>query len=560
MNKGFVKILLLLITTVASFTACNNRWDDYIEVNGTLLKGTVMEGLKGRADMSTFYNMVVATGYDSILSNSVEVTVLAPTNDALSAYASASIDEKKELVRNHIAFLSYNSNKLSEMSKLMMINGKNLTLSKLSIDGSVHDLLCNNGIIHKVDKAVPASKSILEYLYSLPTGVYPQADSIRNQTKRVMDMEKSIQIGVTANGQPKYDTVWTYTNHLLDRVSLHNEDSTYTLVLLEQTDYNTLAAKYSTYMQQPTKSRTDSLVFDELYSDLTFKGINPTNTSAVAVSGVNVDFSTAATTSEYEASNGVVRIMNGISIKMYNNKIKPLQIEGEAYQNVLDPVYVLTRSRSWASGGKDVVVSSRTAQLVSGRLANALGQMRDTTFTYTFYYSQGASLYNTSNNFFLEYSTKLYSVEYDVYWVAHCDQSGTFAFRPGFDKDSLMVEQKMFMSFPLKAKLSRLSSGEVRNNSLGDFALAATTIAGRTNPATGKPYEAKLRKYRLMDIPTQYVSHVTTSFDGIVQCPTAGKATIWVTNTANGQASTSATGGLMFLDYIKLVPRVNVND
>lgn len=506
--------------------------------------------------------MVKATGYDSLLSKGVELTILAPNNSALQAYAAASDSLKKEIVRNHIAVYSYNTTQLAGFTKLMMLNGKNLDLSKTTIDASERNILCNNGFVHTVDKVVMPAKSILEYIYSLPTGTYPQADSIKKQTKRVMDMDKSLQIKVTPDGRPVYDTVWKYVNHLIDRVKIGNEDSTYTFVLLDNSTYSSIASKYATYMKQPTQHQTDSLVADELYSDLAFKGINPTNAISKSFSGINVDFTNASQLDEYEASNGLVRIFSSVNIKMYDNKIKTVQIEGEAYESSYLSNYVLTRSRLWASGGKDVVVSSRSTQAFTGKYLNAIGQLRDTTFSTTFYYKQGANLNNVNNNFYLQYSAKLYSVSYDVYWVAHDDQTSHFGFpSTGAPKDSLKITQKLYISYPKKPVLSRLSSGEVRNNSLNSaiyYALAGTTIAGKVNPLTGKPDEVKLKKYRLLDgdLTTQLIADVTAfpPTDGVVPCPTAGKATIWLTNT------TTESGGLMFLDYIKFVPRVNPNE
>jgi Fasciclin domain. len=562
MNKGIEKIFLMIVSLFLTLTACS-RWDDHLEVDDSMLKESVMQGLKSKADLSIFYDMVVKTGYDSLLNSGVEVTVLAPDNNALQAYTAASDSVKKEIVRNHIAVYSYNTNQLANLSKLMMINGKNLLLSKMTISETERNVLCKNGFIHSVNTAVLPGKSILEYIYSLPSGFYPQADSIKKQTKRVMDMDKSLQIKVTPDGKPVYDTVWKYVNHLIDRVQIGSEDSTYTLVLLDNTTYGDIAAKYSKYMQQPTQHKTDSLVADELYSDLIFKAADPTNAMSKAVSGVNVDFTGASKSDEYEASNGTVRMMNNVNIKMYENKIKTVQIEGETFENSYLSNYVLTRSRSWASGGKDVVVSSRSTYTFTGKYTNALNQLRDTTFTSTYYYKQGSSLYNANNNFFLQYSAKLYSANYDVYWVAHDDQASHFAFpATGSPKDSLKINQKMYISYPLKPALTRLSSGEIQNNSLNTsayyYALVGTTVAGRINPLTGKPYEVKLKKYRLSDadLTTQLIADVTAfpPTDGVIPCPAAGKATIWVTNTV------TESGGLIFLDYIKLVPRVNPNE
>ncbi|WP_243348795.1 fasciclin domain-containing protein [Parabacteroides sp. FAFU027] len=565
MNKVFNKIIFPLAFLAMILASCN-VWDDHLESKGTRLEGSVLSALKNRADLSTFYQMVVATGYDTILTGAVEVTVLAPSNEALASYANATPEEKKSLVKNHIAFYSYSSAELSKMDNVTMLNGKKLDLKVVNIDATVRDLLCDNGILHKVDNAVQSTLNLFEYVSSLQKGTYPQVDSIMGQTKKVMDMDRSIQTGYK-NNKPVYDTVWVTQNHLLDRVKIQNEDSSYTLVVLTADNYNQLSQKYAKYMQQKTETETDSLVFDEIYSDLIFKGNDPTNAVSKAVSGVNVDFSKASVVSEYKASNGTVRVMKGVDIKIYNNKIKEFTVQGEDYSGTYNLSYVSVRSRPWASGGKDVMVSSRTTQAITG-VVNGTGVSTSWNFYYPGLRTNSSATVSTATNFYLEYKARLYSANYDVYWVAHSDYSSHIGVYPGMSNDSLHVEQKMYVSYPSYPSLYRASNGEIKNNTLGvnnqfagECCLYGMTVAGKINPATGKPYETKLRKYRMLtDAATQYISTSVANYDGIIECPRAGLATFFVTNTATGMVSGTDTGGLMFLDYIRFVPKVDVND
>lgn len=565
MNKIFNKIIFPLAFLTIVLSACN-VWDDHLDAKGTKLEGAVLNALKNRTDLSAFYQMVVASGYDTILTDAVEVTVLAPSNEALASYSNASLAEKKSLVKNHIAYYSYNSTELSKMDKISMLNGKQMNLKSVNVDANVRDLLCDNGILHKVDRAVQSSMNIFEYISTLQKGEYPQADSLLGQTQKVMDMDRSIQKGFE-NNKPVYDTVWATQNILLDRVKIQNEDSAYTVVILTPENYTQIAQKYAKYMQQKTEHLTDSLVFDEIYADLIFKDGDPTNAISKAVSDVNVDFSNATTVKEYKASNGTVRVMSGVDIKIYNNKLKEFTIQGENYASTYNLNYVSVRSRPWASGGKDVMVSSRTTQAITGTV-NGAGVSTSWNFFYPGLRVNSAATVTNAANFYLEYKAKLYSANYDVYWVAHSDYTSHIGVYPGRDNDSLHVEQKMYVSYPSSPALYRASNGEIKNNSLGvnnqfvgECCLYGMTVAGKTNLATGKPYETKLRKYRMLtDAATQYISTSVANYDGIIECPRAGLATFFVTNTATGMVSGTDTGGLMFLDYIRFVPKVDIND
>lgn len=547
-----------LLAVVVLITACNNQWDNHVEVDTPTLDGSVLDAVKANKDLSAFYLLLEETGYVNILNGEYEYTILAPDNDAISElvanYEEGEWNEQEKLaiVKNHIAFGLYNMKTLTQPdSRLKMINGKNQSMSTVSFDSEHSNVLCNNGVLHIVDKAYKPLMNIDEYLQYV-RGMFPeeyeQLDSLYAKATKVMDTERSVQTGVNELGQPVYDTVWTTRNYFFEEMPINDEDSSYTFVVLRDLNFRELKAKYARYMSLGDEEQTDSLVVDELIRDLVFKQGETT-----ALSGVKVDFSGAADfvplpieVSEYKASNGVVRFLNGVDVKMKENKIKTVVVEAEDYLSAYSPSKVYTRSRSsWASGGKDVMVSSRTYQK---------DPVTGTEYSFVF----NTSNYNTDMNFYLLYEVRLNSVTYDVYWLSYDDMAEHIAKDPASEASTLVVCQKMFAAMPGDAQLARSSGGSIQNNYWGNsVAFAAYSVAG---DKTYRDYPVQLRKYTLDTgssrmIPKEEVEgEERYDFD----VPRMGKVQLMVCNTAGFHPYSKAnqSGGMMFLDYIKFVPRI----
>ncbi len=540
---------VLIATTVSLLvTACNDQWDDHVAINGKTMQGTVLEAIKGNEDFSSFYAILQETGYDTVLNGDYEFTVFVPSNAAMAAYSTVDKEQKLAIVRNHIAYSACNTQELASKDKVRMVNGKNLFLSSFTIDSQESNIVCNNGIMHMVDKVIAPAMNINEYLESLPKNTYMQIDTLYLKTRRIMDEEKSIQIGVNQDGLAVYDTVWTTQNLFLDAIPISNEDSICTFVLLENENFETLKAKYAKYMKQRTEQKTDSIVTDELIRDLVFEYGKTT-----ALSGVAVDFSKATTVSEYQASNGLVRIMKGVDIKIKENKVKTIWVEAEDYQSVLTEGIVYTRMRPWARGGKDVMVSSTTIQSRDSISTDDGVTVVPIEYTFT---------YNTNNqsksiHFYLKYSVPMNSVDYDIYWLSY-DDIESHVGTDGYEASTLKVRQKLFASMPGETPLNRNSEGAIENNYLG------TEVAFGAYSTAGIMKEEHLRKYTLDIVPNMVLKDPVEEEPFTFSVSNMGNVTLMVCNTAAYSNPTaekkSVTGGLMFLDYIKLVPRVDEGD
>ena len=168
------------MAVVVLITACNNQWDNHVEVDTPTLDGSVLDAVKANKDLSAFYLLLEETGYVNILNGEYEYTILAPDNDAISElvadYEEGEWNEQEKLaiVKNHIAFGLYNMKTLTQPdSRLKMINGKNQSMSTVSFDSEHSNVLCNNGVLHIVDKAYKPLMNIDEYLQYV-RGMFPE--------------------------------------------------------------------------------------------------------------------------------------------------------------------------------------------------------------------------------------------------------------------------------------------------------------------------------------------------------------------------------------------------
>lgn len=549
-RKLNIKLWTLVWITATLVAACNTQWDNHVAVNGQVLEGSLLDAVKANGQLSEFYTLLQETGYDKVLYGNYEYTVLAPVNEALIEYvgnlAEGEWDEEKKLmiVRNHIAFSTSSLSALSlANNKLKMVNGKNMLMDDLAFDMRHSDILCNNGVLHVVDKVVEPLLNIDEYLQHL-RALYPeeyeQLDSLYAKTTKTMDKDRSVQKGVNEKGQPVYDTIWTTRNYFFEEMPVNNEDSVYTFVLLKQANFQELKVKYAKYMAQDTEEHTDSLAVDELIRDLIFK---PGATTSL--SGVEVDFSRSVSYEEYQASNGIVRIMNGVDIKIKENKVKTVVVEAEDYLSTYVTSRTYTRLRTWASGGKDVMVSSRSYQV---------DPVAGTEYSFTF----NTNNMNTDANFYLQYAVNLNSVIYDVYLGSYDDMENHIRRdEEAGEASTLAVCQKLLASMPGEPVLRRPSgsTSSIENNYWGkECGFVGYSIAG---DETYKNTPVHLRKYNLGSymIPTTPVEEAD-AYD--FEVPRMGQVQVMVCNTAgcHEYSKPNQRGGMMFLDYIKFVPRI----
>ena len=438
--KNIICLSGLLAVTGAFVASCNDQWDDHTKVSGTV-GGTVLAAIESNSDLSVFCGMLknkTVAGqvtYADLLSGNGNYTVFAPTNDALSAL-SAPLDTAK-IIDNHVARLSYKD--VSSDARLLMMNGKIMSVSDAALDAEF--TVCGNGALYVASNVVLPKLNLYEMLVA-DSADYEMARLIVEAGESVMDMEKSVQVGVDpSTGQAIYDTVWMEKNVYLDSLHIDNEDSLYTLVLLENDNFKTLQKKYVKYMLQLDDDKDSTLSYaaaaSSLIYDLVCSPSESAGTLTSAYTDVDIDMS-AATTSEQIASNGILLKTTGANIRMKNNKIKDIIVEGEDYiysgsWNNSFGSHTYTRLRDYASGGRDVMLSGYISQSKDFTIKAYDGET-DSTYTLKKNYSYKSATNdgsigrcNQKINAYLNYRPHLYSCPYRVYCVTYDDIEAHYA-------------------------------------------------------------------------------------------------------------------------------------
>ena len=448
MNNIRKRILFLLSAVAVMWTGCSDQWDDE-DVSGSQSQ-TLWEVISSRSDLSSFQAALKSSGFDELLQSSGSYTVLAPVNAAMAGIES---DKVGEVPGAHIAMLEYAKAVLDTMVYLPMYNGKLVVLDSMQLTSE--EIVCRNGVLRFAGAAKTRQPNIYESLYALAE-TNDMAAFIVSLGDSIMDMERSVQVGVDASNQPVYDTVMTYYNPIFERVPLNDNDSLVSLVLLDNETFATLSAKYWPYFKQndgknpiatvaPTtkidSAATTTRANIELVADLTcylVDAVAGTDTYT-STGGVKLSMEGATVTSVQDASNGTIQFVSGVDIRIKDNKIKDVYIEGENYYYTNER-YVFTRIVPSARGGKDVVVCGSDSVKsyysrytdVNGEDSIVLKSIRAVRYYDADYAQNSYPQANTRQGGpVIGYKVPLYSCNYKIYWRSvddrphHCQPDST---------------------------------------------------------------------------------------------------------------------------------------
>lgn len=545
-------IYILILVFVAGFTACSeNEWDDHVKGTDDTSKSDLLEQIKSNPDLSVFARLIEKTGYDLLLEEASNFTVFAPRNSAWNGIDTTNTTALRKIIAYQIAYGKSISTDAAMHSKLKMINTKYIRFdaSSQTLEGAKivsADQAAGNGVVHVTDKLFDLKENVFDYIISKYKD-YKQVQYLEGMNTKVMDTDKSVQIGVDANGQLVYDTVWVDVNPFLTKYPINNEDSLVTYVLLEDDGFNFLKDKYMPYFKQQVDSLTEPLSKKNVCQDMVIslnKVVDLTAVDTVLnVDDVKVPINRANIKATYEASNGRVYVISKSNI-LLKEKIKPVRIEGENYSSSTSKSNLYVRFKRWASGEKDIMLNCRFVQSDVIHVTGSKGQDSTYTQSKTFYWDNNGALANTQN-FHIKYQTSVNSVDYEIRYVAYDDIDWHFS-----DPNHIFrFEQKLFVSMPGEPELGYSTANGVINNYLGD------KVAFVSQDTAGIHKERVMRKWDLVNNTTQYISKPIEKDDsGIMSVPASGKLTMWLCNTARTNATSAQ--GMLFLDYILLVPKL----
>lgn len=564
--KNIKKYTCLLVCVLAvALTSCrDNQWDDHNQITEQGVGNNLLEAIKANPEWSGFYEALVKTSLDTLLMQSNNFTVFVPVNSAWQNVNTSNLSTLKRLVSNHIAYEKRLNTGPLQASPLYMLNGKYVKYDSLAqtYNGAKitsADNVAANGVLHVTDKPLEVRNNIWDYVSSLSGTTYYQVAYLKSLGHKEMDMSRSVDTGVNSSGQLLYDTAWVSVNDFLKEVPLNDESKEYTYVVMQDNGFYALCDKFYKYFYKTKASEKEALTFFSICKDMTFNGIVDItqHDTLVNISDVKVAVKGVQVIASYNASNGRVYVLDAAKIRV-RDKIKPVVVEGENFTNASSVGHIYTRYKpEWASGARDIMLSCSTVQSDSVRSVNAAGRDTVTFQTTTFQYS-GDNLVNTVQ-FWIEYKANIYSADYEIYYVAHNDISGHKNNSRG---QTMRLEQKLFVSFPgKKALANNTASGkeaQIVNNALGNL----RCFVGQDTAGLHK--ETKLRQWNLLDDAGQTLSSPVTSADAAVLklsggAGDVGQITMRLCNTprlaSDGKMLAGTKCGMLFLDYIKLVPK-----
>ena len=344
-NFNFIfSIVLLFIVTTYSCTSDN--WDaHYSPASGEKSNLNLYDYIKTQDSLSIFTQMLKITGYDSILSKPQTYTVWAPVNTALQNIDLNDTNKVTEIVENHIARFSYPTSGVSSKSIFMLAkklivfagNGTTYTFGGNKLIKS--DIGTSNGILHYIDNYVPYLPNIWEFI-----GKTEGLDSLKNylysNSKLEFDLTASgNDIGTDANGQLIYDSVFTFTNKILNRIGkFDTEDSIYTAILPTNAAWTEAYSRIKPYFKTLPADGGDGLQRLQtqwaIIKDIVFRKriSNPASHDSLVSTIGNVfhqpDYLFAGAT-KHEVSNGLVYVNDLLKYKAVDSWQKEIRVEAE---------------------------------------------------------------------------------------------------------------------------------------------------------------------------------------------------------------------------------------
>jgi uncharacterized surface protein with fasciclin (FAS1) repeats len=337
------KLALFGLATLLTMGGCQKDWDAHNGITDDRLNKDLLTRLNESTNLTKFAELIVKTGYDTVLSSSRTFTVFAPTNDALAGLDPAianDLAKLKPFIANHIAYQSYVTTKITDTARIEMLNGKfqNMLGKKIASSGiSEADQLAKNGILQVVDKMLPVLPNCWEAMNASVDFPTAQAAFLNKLNYVGFDPDEAEVIGIDPNtGAPIYKpgTGNVPSNLYWDKVyDLRIEQKQYTYFAIENTGFTAEVAKFNPYFRTGVQVVSDSLASFQVLKDFAFEGkylLAQLPDTMVSKFGVKVGIDRSKITKTIDCSNGVIYVMSSLPVTPSNKFISRI-IQAENY-------------------------------------------------------------------------------------------------------------------------------------------------------------------------------------------------------------------------------------
>jgi uncharacterized surface protein with fasciclin (FAS1) repeats len=348
MKYNYTYFLLAVLMISGIFVSCKKSWDNHDAVTDAQVTKNLMDQISQNPDLSTFSGYLVKTGFDKIISSSKTFTVWAPTNTAMQSVDATILNDStklKQFVGNHISNQSYLTNIPQPSLRIQTLNGKFATFTATTFEEAnitQANQYVGNGILHVIDKAIIPKLNIWEYVNSLTTVGLKQKAYLQALNYSYTDTSQAIQTGVNpTTGKPILQPgtgVVNANTYLRTVLNVSDETKQYTYIVLTDAAFDNernKVVKYFTTTGSYATTGLDSTTYlssRNVVKDLAFNTlITPAllTDTLLSVNNVKVPFNKSAIVATYNASNGIVYVMNSVNFRLVD-KITPILIQGES--------------------------------------------------------------------------------------------------------------------------------------------------------------------------------------------------------------------------------------
>jgi uncharacterized surface protein with fasciclin (FAS1) repeats len=315
MNRNYrFAILIIAVVLGSAITGCN-KWKDHNGLSDQASGIDLFQQIQSTPELSRFAELLTMTGYNELIAGSQNYTVFAPVNEALASLDPAVVNDSEKLrlfVGNHI------SNQLQQAGgntalRLPMVNGKYNNLLQMQFDEAtitIANKFGKNGLLHIIDKAVPALPNAWQFVQLNPL---------------MPTYQKNTMLGLKNN-----DSSMAFLKNVVD---LSNEKKQYTFFAMPDTSWLKELNMYLPFFATSTVDSTLTFASMAILNDLAIEGVyTPASLPDTILSKFNtkVGIDKNDIVQTVKVSNGIVYLMRKLPV-LPKHKFQPIVIQGENY-------------------------------------------------------------------------------------------------------------------------------------------------------------------------------------------------------------------------------------
>lgn len=340
--------IVLFAVVAAMATACNSLEDkDYYSETGSTLNNdelvitseTSEAYIKQDASLSKMNALFEQDGIYDELNEKGQVSTILVVPD--SSFVQPSADSLDYIVRSHVSDVSISPSNLTDGERLLMWHSKyvNITMDEKAQAGAIIDhIKFNNAYVKRVVKTADGYIYVISDMISTPTSLSDFIDGLGDEysifknmvlesREKTFDKTNSKAIGVNAEGNTVYDSVFIYKNSFFDSkgFDMNSESLTATMLLFSNdvieealSEAQRKLDSWNLYRNQDTIVRwiLKTAFFNKRYAASDFNSAEGTSLSSIYSTKWSVKTQKVDTQNPTELSNAIVYNVEKLTIPL----------------------------------------------------------------------------------------------------------------------------------------------------------------------------------------------------------------------------------------------------